>query len=99
MVPLGCGKLVLRYHIQVLTPPSMSALKWMFTFKVLLSSAKPTQQLTQYPGFKFSSENTCCAVRAFICSVTCTCMSLDAVKLHAHAKKTYNHFCRAIPSL
>jgi len=29
----------------------------MFTFKVSLSSAKPTQQLTQYPCFKFSSEN------------------------------------------
>ena len=61
MVPLGCGKLVLRYLYQVLTPPSVGALKWMFTFRVLLSSAKPTQQLTQYPGFKFSSENTCCA--------------------------------------
>jgi len=30
----------------------------MFTFKVSLSSAKPTQQLTGTPWFKFSSQNT-----------------------------------------
>ena len=28
----------------------MGAVKWMFTFKVSLSSAKSTQQLTQYSG-------------------------------------------------
>jgi len=37
------------YRYQVLSPPSMGALKWMFTFKVSRSIAKPTQQLTQYP--------------------------------------------------
>ena len=38
----------------------MGALKWMLTFKVPLLSAKPTQQLTQYPLVQilFSSENT-----------------------------------------
>ena len=43
MVPLGCCPKV--YHCEVLSPPSMGALKWMFTFKVSLSSAKPTEQL------------------------------------------------------
>ena len=54
LVPLGCDYLFLRYHYQVLSPPSMGALKWMFTsFKVSLSSAKPNQQLTQYPLVKW----------------------------------------------
>ena len=53
LVPLGCDYLFLRYHYQVLSPPSVGALMWMFTsFKVSLSSAKPTQQLTQYPLVK-----------------------------------------------
>ena len=38
---VDCGYLVLRYHYQVLSPPSVGALKWMFTFKVSLSSASP----------------------------------------------------------
>jgi len=54
LVPLGCDYLFLRYHYQVLSPPSVGALKWMFTsFKVSLSSAKPNQQLTQYPLVKW----------------------------------------------
>jgi len=55
---LGGGELVLRYHCQVLSPLSLGALKWMFTFKVSLASAKPTKQLTQYPLVQIFSENT-----------------------------------------
>jgi len=57
-IPHRPHQLVLRYHSPVLSPPSMGALKWMFTFKVSLPSAKPTQQLTQYPLVQISSQNT-----------------------------------------